>query len=494
MNPGTSEMHFVRGARRRARDARRAHLFEGVATGAADGYARITGRPAAALLHLGPGLGNGVANLHNARRARTPLVCIVGAHATYHDRFDPPLQSDIAALAGAVSGLGAHLGAPARGRDGRGARRGRRPAPARSRRSSCRRTSRGARARPPGRRGRSRPGRSRLHRRAGRAVGAVLRAGAGGPALGEDGLRAASRIAAATAPACSRRTSRPGWSAGPAAPTSRASRISPTRSPSSSRAHGPGAGRRAAACGLLRLPRPPRRPRPGRVRDARAGDARAGRVRGPLRRWPTRWRPASNRCSRPPAVTDAEGPVDAADPRRPPSPRRCRRTRSSWTRRSPPAATCRRHRGPPRHTLLTLTGGAIGDGVAGGHRRRDRRARRSGRVRGRPTGQRAVHDPGPVDAGPRTPRCDDCLVNNASYAILQGPARPGRRHRGGGGGPCAMLEPGRPGDRLLCRVERVGVPAVRVRTAEELVVRSTGQMPRPGPNWSRPYCPVRKEH
>ena len=79
-------------------------LFEGVATGAADGYARIAGQPAAVLLHLGPGLANGLANLHNARRARTPVVVIVGAHATGHVRYDSPLQSDIEALARTVSG------------------------------------------------------------------------------------------------------------------------------------------------------------------------------------------------------------------------------------------------------------------------------------------------------------------------------------------------------------------------------------------------------
>ena len=79
-------------------------LFEGVATGAADGYARVAEKPAATLLHLGPGLGNGLANLHNARRARTPLVNIVGDHATYHARFDAPLHSDIASLARPVSG------------------------------------------------------------------------------------------------------------------------------------------------------------------------------------------------------------------------------------------------------------------------------------------------------------------------------------------------------------------------------------------------------
>src|ERR1700739_4922016 len=79
-------------------------LFEGVATGAADGYARMTDRPAGVLLHLGPGLGNGLANLHNARRARVPMVVVVGDHATYHKKYDAPLESDIDALAGTVSG------------------------------------------------------------------------------------------------------------------------------------------------------------------------------------------------------------------------------------------------------------------------------------------------------------------------------------------------------------------------------------------------------
>jgi acetolactate synthase-1/2/3 large subunit len=102
-NPGTSEMHFV-AALDTAADMRAVLcLFEGVATGAADGYGRLLRQPAATLLHLGPGLANGLANLHNARRADTPLVNVVGDHATYHKRFDPPLESDIDALARTVS-------------------------------------------------------------------------------------------------------------------------------------------------------------------------------------------------------------------------------------------------------------------------------------------------------------------------------------------------------------------------------------------------------
>ncbi|MGH9018415.1 MAG: thiamine pyrophosphate-binding protein, partial [Acidimicrobiales bacterium] len=104
MNPGTSEMHFVAALDEVPEMRAILGLFEGVASGAADGYGRMAGRPAATLLHLGPGLGNAIANLHNARRARTPVVNIVGDHARDHLRFDPPLASDIESLARPVSG------------------------------------------------------------------------------------------------------------------------------------------------------------------------------------------------------------------------------------------------------------------------------------------------------------------------------------------------------------------------------------------------------
>jgi acetolactate synthase-1/2/3 large subunit len=102
-NPGTSEMQLV-GALD-AQPAIRAILclFEGVATGAADGYGRMADKPAITLLHLGPGLANGAANLHNARRAQSPIINIVGDHATYHLELDAPLTSDIAGLAKTVS-------------------------------------------------------------------------------------------------------------------------------------------------------------------------------------------------------------------------------------------------------------------------------------------------------------------------------------------------------------------------------------------------------
>src|ERR1700733_4717017 len=98
-NPGTSEIHFVVALDSVPEMRAILTLFEGVATGAADGYARMTDAPAATLLHLGPGMANGMANLHNARRARVPLVNIVGDHATYHSRFDAPLNSDIETVA-----------------------------------------------------------------------------------------------------------------------------------------------------------------------------------------------------------------------------------------------------------------------------------------------------------------------------------------------------------------------------------------------------------
>jgi acetolactate synthase-1/2/3 large subunit len=102
-NPGTSEMHFVAALDSVPEMRAVLTLFEGVATGAADGYARMSGVPGATLLHLGPGLGNGLANLHNARRARVPIVNIVGDHATYHTRYDAQLQSDIETVARNVS-------------------------------------------------------------------------------------------------------------------------------------------------------------------------------------------------------------------------------------------------------------------------------------------------------------------------------------------------------------------------------------------------------
>lgn len=102
-NPGTSEMQLV--AAIDQQDGMRAilGLFEGVVTGAADGYGRMADKPAVTLLHLGPGLGNGLANLHNARRAGSPIINMVGDHATYHLHYNAPLTSDAAGVARPMS-------------------------------------------------------------------------------------------------------------------------------------------------------------------------------------------------------------------------------------------------------------------------------------------------------------------------------------------------------------------------------------------------------
>src|SRR5580698_4682004 len=98
-NPGTSEMHIV-AALDRIPDIRCVlGLFEGVVTGAADGYARVTGKPACTLLHLGPGFANGMANLHNASKARTPMVNLIGQHPAAHLQYDAALTSDVEGIA-----------------------------------------------------------------------------------------------------------------------------------------------------------------------------------------------------------------------------------------------------------------------------------------------------------------------------------------------------------------------------------------------------------
>ena len=103
-NPGTSEMHLVTALDGEPRIRSVLCLFEGVATGAADGFARVSGRPAMTLLHLGAGYLNAGANIHNARRAHTPMVNVIGDHAVLHLKYDAPLTSDIMGLAGPNSG------------------------------------------------------------------------------------------------------------------------------------------------------------------------------------------------------------------------------------------------------------------------------------------------------------------------------------------------------------------------------------------------------
>ena len=103
INPGTSEIHLIAALDSVPEMRSVLCLFEGVATGCADGYARMTGEPAATILALGPGLGNGMANLHNGGKAHSPIVNIVGEHATYHLQYDTPLMADVAGLARPIS-------------------------------------------------------------------------------------------------------------------------------------------------------------------------------------------------------------------------------------------------------------------------------------------------------------------------------------------------------------------------------------------------------
>jgi acetolactate synthase-1/2/3 large subunit len=102
-NPGTSEMHMVAAIGKTEGMRSILALFEGVCTGAADGYGRMAGKPACTLLHLGPGLSNGSANLHNANKANSPVLNLIGDHATYHKKYDAPLTSDIIGLSHPVS-------------------------------------------------------------------------------------------------------------------------------------------------------------------------------------------------------------------------------------------------------------------------------------------------------------------------------------------------------------------------------------------------------
>src|ERR1700759_2525622 len=111
-NPGTSEMHFVPALDSVPEMRAVLGLFEGVVTGAADGYARMADKPAATLLHCGPGMANALANMHNARRAWTPMLNVVGDHATYHLVNDAPLTSDIESLARPMSHFVRRIGSP----------------------------------------------------------------------------------------------------------------------------------------------------------------------------------------------------------------------------------------------------------------------------------------------------------------------------------------------------------------------------------------------
>ena len=400
--PGTSEMHFVAALDAVPEMHSVLALFEGVATGAADGYGRMADRPAATLLHLGPGLGNGLANLHNARKAHTPVVNIVGDHATYHKQYDAQLESDIETVARNVSsfirwsaktaevgGDAADAVAAAFGPPGQVATlilpadvswsEGGEPVGAEARRRPRRPSSDDAI----------------------RAIAAALRSGepavllVGGTACREPALAARPRdrrhdrrqapVRDVPGPHRARRRPRPGRphrvprrvrrrcsSTGCATSCS----STPRRRCRSSRIPTRRAGSRPDGCEVHTLAGPGRR----RARGARGARRRARRAP------PTR---------RAPAARAARAARPARSPRRPcarRSARCCPRARSSPTRAtrracSPPGATA----GAPPHDWLCLTGGAIGQGLPGRGRRRGRVPRPPG-DRARVRRQRDVHD------------------------------------------------------------------------------------------------------
>ena len=203
-NPGTSEMHFVSALDRVPGIRCVLGLAETVVTGCADGYARMAGRPAATLLHCGPGLANGIANLHNARRAQVPVVNVVGDHATWHAPHDPPLAADTESLARVVSQWVRTSQGPQRvGRDAAQAVQAARLAPGRIATlvlpADCAWEEGGEVADPL-----PVPARRAVEPDAIGQAAAALRSGEpavlllSGEALGEAGLRAANRVAAAT--------------------------------------------------------------------------------------------------------------------------------------------------------------------------------------------------------------------------------------------------------------------------------------------------------
>ena len=349
-NPGTSEMHFVAALDAVPEMRGVLALFEGVATGAADGYGRMADQPAATLLHLGPGLGNGLANLHNARRAHTPIVNIVGDHATYHKQYDAPLESDIetrrpATCSGWIRTLdsapttSARDAADAVAAALRPARPGRHADPARRRLVVRRR--RAGRAGHADRAARRRSTTPVAERRQGRCARASRpRCSSAARRCRERGLRRRQpgrrrhRRQAARA-----RRSRPASSAAPACPPSTGSATSPSsRSMQLDGAAPPRPRRRQGAGVVLRLPRQGQRPRARGLRGARARRARRRRRRRARARSPTpsarrRGAAAPGRRSRPERADRRARP-----PRRVPtsSARCCPRARSSPTRPTRP--------------------------------------------------------------------------------------------------------------------------------------------------------------
>ena len=394
MNPGTSEMHFVAALDDVPEMRGVLALFEGVATGAADGYARMAGKPAATLLHLGPGLGNGLANLHNARKAFTPIVNIVGDHATYHQQYDAQLQSDIETVARnvsswirasdspkAVAGDAADAVAAAIGPPGQVATlilpadvswsEGGEPAPPRRRRPRSPVDADAGR----------RPGRASC-----RTTSRPRSSWAGGPA-GPAPWSTPAASPTPPGPSCSPRPSRPASSGAPAGSRSTASPTWPSSPRCSSTASATWSS--STPSRRCRSSPTPTRPATSCPRAAPSTSSPAATAI-PARRWPPSPTRSARRRRRHPA---ARGRAPTCPPvRSPPTPsarssvRSCPRARSCPTRATPSGLFAAGHTaGAPPHDWLCLTGGAIGQGLPVAARARRWPPRPAGRSPSRPT-------------------------------------------------------------------------------------------------------------
>ena len=491
MNPGTSEMHFVQALDSVPEMRGVLTLFEGVATGAADAYARLAGRPAAVLLHLGPGLGNGMANLHNARRAGTPLLCVVGAHATSHVRHDAPLESDITALARTVSGW-VHVCGDVRDV----ADDAMRAVAATSERGGQVATlvlpadvswseGGGPRARPA--RGGTVPA-GALAGGGGREGGARARGGdpPGRPGAdrGGDGRRGPGRGRDRRAPADGDVPAALGHRRRPPA----GGQAGLLRRAGARAARGgvvAGAGRGAVAGVVLRLPRGPRGPRARGVHGGRAGRRRVRRGRRPWRRWRPRWRRTR--------VADP-APRDAPEPA--PGPLDVRSLCAAVAATLPEDAivvdeslTAAAVLAPALqtaapHTQLALTGGAIGQGPP---------AALGAAIAAPDRPVVAVQADGSAlytlqalwTQAREQLDVTTVLINNSAYAILRVElARTGAGEAAHSGRAGRMLTLADPTPDFVSLATGYGVPARRVETTEDLLeaLRWAHARARPAPD------------
>ena len=489
MNPGTSEMHFVASLDAVPEMRGVLALFEGVATGAADGFARMAGRPAAVLLHLGPGLGNGLANLHNARKGDVPVVAIVGDHATHHKQYDTQLESDIetvarnvstwirrSAAAGELPSDAAAAVAAALGPPGRVAT---------LILSADVSWSEGAEPAPPAGLDGAADGRPRRRRAPWRrSCAAVSRRG----------------CCSAVGPSASAGCGPPGGSPRPPGPS-----CWPRRSP-------PGS---SGAAGSRRRPGSPTSPSSRSCSSSRSATSCSSTRRPRCRSSPTRavrasWSPTAARSSElATAAHDVDGGArgagrrprraGAADPWRqragrsdPPG----RSPRSRWPPRS--ALCCPRAPsssdeaqtaglftagatvGCPRHSWLCLTGGAIGQGlpVATGAAV----AAPDRRVLALEADGSALYTIQSLWTQAREGLDVTTIIcNNRAYSVLEmeldrvGADEPGPRAQ-------AMLDLHGPDLDFVRIAEGLGVPATRAETADELVVQLERALAEPGPN------------